>query len=86
MQVGLPGPGQEAGDALDVDLLELTEVQLGQVQVGHGLQDLHRSWPLQRQQGAVIVLNHLHAAILHQSRIMRFELRAQGSSKRMLKS
>ena len=62
-----PGTGQEAGDALDVHLPEVAEVQLGQIQVSHGLQDLHGCRTLERQQGAVIMLDHLHTALLHQA-------------------
>ena len=52
---GVPGAGEEAGDAGDVQAVEVAEEDLAEVQVDQRLQRLHRCGTLQRQQRAVVV-------------------------------
>ncbi len=61
-RAGLPGAGEVAGDAGNVQAVEVAEEDLAQIQVNERLQRLHSCRPLQREQRAVIMHSNVNLA------------------------
>jgi len=64
MRASLPSAGEEAGDASNVQPVEVAEEHFAEVQVNHWLQRLHSCRALQRQQRSVVMHCHLALATI----------------------